>query len=125
MGDLTDIAREIINTTRVITDAADAKPGKPVNINVVPGLSPQVPTNFNLSGTLGGTVGGALTGVLSALVNAVKIRVKYTITKGGAPVPASDFKTTPPLANATDFSELNPLNVAFLLKPPIGDDTEL
>ncbi|HVS21359.1 MAG TPA: hypothetical protein VHD88_05885 [Pyrinomonadaceae bacterium] len=125
MGDLTDIAREIINTTRVVTDAANASPGKPVNVTVLPGLSPQVPTNFNLTGTLGGTVGGALSGVLSALVNSVKIKVKYSVTKGGAAVSSSEFKVTPPLANPSDFSELNSLNVAFLLKPPIGDDTEL
>lgn len=125
MGDLTDIAREIIAATRVVSDAADASPGKPVSVSVLPGLSPQVPSNFNLSGTLGGAVGGALTGVLSALVNSVRIRVKYTVLRGGSPADASEFAATPPLDNPTDFSEKNPLNVAFLLRPPVGDDTEL
>jgi len=125
MGDLSDIAREIINSTRVTTDAANATPGTPVNVSIVPGLSPQVPTNFSLTGTLGGTVGGALSGVLSALVNSVKVKVKYTVTNGGGAVPSSDFSVTPPLDNPSGFSELNSLNVAFLLKPPIGDDTEL
>lgn len=126
MGDLADIAREILSATRIVTDAANASPGKPVNVSVILGLSPQVPTNFNvnLPGTLPGTL-GALTSVVSALVNSVKIKVKYTVTKGSAAAPSSEFKVTPPLDNPSDFSELNSLNVAFLLKPPIGDDTEL
>jgi hypothetical protein len=120
MGDLADIAREIIDATSIVTDAANASPGKPVNISVIPGLSPQVPTNFNLTGTLGGTVGGALSGVLNALVNSVKITVKYKVAGGP---PGTNFVATPPLSADPAISD--PLNVAFLLKPPIAEDTTL
>jgi hypothetical protein len=123
MGDLSDVAREILSATRVVTDAAGASPGKPVNVAVLPGFGPQAPTNFNLSGTLGGTVGGAISGVLSAVVNAVSIQVKYTITSNAGHPPK--FVAVPPLDNATDFSALNPLNVAFLFEPPLSDDTVL
>jgi hypothetical protein len=118
MGDLADIAREIINATSIVTDAANASPGNPVNVSVIPGLSPQVPTDFNLTGTLGGTVGGALSGVLNALVNSVKITVKYKVTGGP---PGTNFVATPPLS--ADPATSDPLNVAFLLKPPIAEDT--
>lgn len=124
MGDLSDVAREILSATRVVTDAAGASPGKPVNVAVLPGFGPQAPTNFNLSGTLGGTVGGAISGVLSAVVNAVTIQVKYTITSDGAHQPPKSV-AAPPLDKPTDFSALNPLNVAFLLEPPLSDDTVL
>ena len=79
-----------------------------------------MPTNFNLTGTLGGTVGGALSGVLNALVNSVKITVKYKVTGGP---PGTNFVATPPLS--ADPATSDPLNVAFLLKPPIAEDTTL
>nr|CBJ54385.1 protein of unknown function [Ralstonia solanacearum CFBP2957] len=36
---MNDSAQQILNLTRVVTDAADAQFGKPVHIDVLPGFS--------------------------------------------------------------------------------------
>ena len=114
MADFRDLALEIIKSTRAISDSTEVAPGRPFNVALIPGLNPQAPTNFNLTGTLAGT--------LSAVVDPVKIAVKYSVQdKNGMAV---SFKAVPSLANPTDFSEANPLSVGFLLKPQIVDDTE-
>ena len=123
MADLTDVASQILAATRVATDAANAKPGEPVNISVFPGFSPQVPTDFTLTGTVGLVTGGLgpIAGELAAVVSSVKVVVKYSVTKDGAPTAA--YEATPPLVN--DAAVSDPLNVAFLFRPPVGEDVSL
>jgi hypothetical protein len=119
MATLTDLAAQIIATTRVVSDARDAAPGRPVSVSVIPGLSTSAPTGFNLTGSLTGALAGGLTGTLAPLITKVDITVKYSVTdRAGNPVAASQFSTNPPLP-ATGS---HPLDVQFLLRPPIGED---
>jgi hypothetical protein len=113
MADLSDLAAQIVKTTRVVSDAKQAVAGKPVSVSVIPGFSPSVPSPMTLTGTL--------TGTLTPVITAVTITVEYTVAdKAGAPVAAGTFSTNPPLP-ATGG---HPLDVDFLLRPPVGDDVE-
>ncbi|PCE34426.1 hypothetical protein [Burkholderia ubonensis] len=127
---MANLATQILDLTRVVTDADDAQPGKPVQISVLPGFSSSLPTTTTLNGvTLSGALVGALpssltgtiTGVLNTLVDPVTLKVTYQVKKDGMPVATTDFTATPPIAVASVPSD--PLNVAFLLKPPVGEDT--
>ncbi len=122
------LAQEIVDLTRIVTDAADAQPGKPVHVDVLPGFSPGLPATTTLNGvtlsgslvgTLAGTLTGTLSGVLSTLVDTITLQVKFALKKDGNLVQATDFTATP----AIGVADSDPLNVAFLLKPPVGEDT--
>ena len=120
MADLKDLAAQIIANTRVVSDAKEAKAGKPVTVSVIPGFSPTIPSSFSFAGTSTPVVGSlsTLTGALTALITKVEFTVEYTVTdKAGNPVAAGDVSTNPPLSAGQQ-----PLDVAFLLKPPLGED---
>jgi hypothetical protein len=113
------LAQQIVDLTRVVTDTADAQPGKPVQIGVLPGFSPGLPATSTLTGSLVGPLSGTLSGVLNTLVDPVTLAVKFSVKKDGMPVAATDFQATP----AIGVGASDPLSVAFLLKPPVGEDT--
>lgn len=127
-----DLAQQIIDLTRVVTDAPGAKPGLPVNINVLPGFSTTLPgtTTLNgvtLSGTLvgalAGTLTGTITGVLNTLVDPITLSVRFVVKRNGMQVADTEFSATPAINVAGSLTD--PFNVAFLLKPPLGEDTTL
>ena len=122
MADLTDLATQIIGLTKIVSDAKQAVAGKPISVSVIPGYSPSLPSAFNLTGTLGsgalGNVLQPLTGVLVPLITSVQITVKYVVKRDGTPLTAAEFSTNPPLPSAGT----HPLDVEFLLAPPIGED---
>jgi hypothetical protein len=94
----------------VVSDAKQAVAGTPVSVSVIPGFNPSDPSSLTLTGTL--------TGTLTPVITAMKFTVEYTVTdKAGTAVAAGDFSTNPPLA-ATG----QPLDVEFLLRPPVGED---
>lgn len=119
---LQDLANEIVNATRVITDAPPTRAGQPVHVSVIPGFSPTVGSISNLANTLtGGTLGsltGTITGTLA--VDKVDISISYSVLNGNVPAQPSDFARTPPVPP----SGSDVLDVAFLLKPPIGENTQ-
>jgi len=130
-----DIAQQIADATRVVTDASDAAPGKLVHVDILPGLSPAIPTSSTLTGTLGTL--GALSGTLNTFIDSVRIGVKITVTQGGDPaILGVDFIPTPTLPNTGSScdsatidsttgnlkSTPDPLSLTFLLRPPIGED---
>ncbi|MGH9714885.1 MAG: hypothetical protein ACRD5M_16445 [Candidatus Acidiferrales bacterium] len=120
-----DIANEISDATRVLSDAPDVRPGKPVHISVAPGFSPTLGGVINLAQTLTGGAIGSLTGSITGalLVDKVSFSVSYGVFQadGTTPVQATDFHRTPPaVAGVPD-----PLDVAFLLKPPVSENTVL
>lgn len=119
MGSLVDLASQIVSMTRVTSDAKGATPGVPVSVSVVPGIASAVPSALSLSGSIGGTLAGPLTGTLTPLITKVEIVVEYTVkNEDGTAVAASEFSTNPPLP----ASGTHPLDVEFLLRPPIGED---
>ncbi len=130
-----DIAQQIADATRVVTDATDAAPGKLVHVDILPGFSPALPGTSTLTGTLGAL--GALSGTLNTLVDSIRIGVKITVKQGANPaVPGTDFIVTPAFSNtgsscdsatidpATSHlkTKPDPLSLAFLFKPPITED---
>jgi hypothetical protein len=126
---LDDIAQQIVNLTRVLTDADQVQAGKPVHIDVLPGFSTALPSVTTLKNvTLSGTITGGITGTLATLVEPIQFSVRFVVRKdvddsgqggvGADKGPGNDFIATPDIGVvATD-----PLNVAFLLKPPVGED---
>jgi len=134
-----NVAQQLIALTRVVTDAAGAAPGKPVHIDVLPGFSTALPTTTtlngvtlsgNIVGTLVGTLTGTVTGVLNTLVEPIQFSIKFSVRKGvdemgGGGMNANkgvgqDFIATPDIGVNPDTDALN---LAFLLKPPVGEDT--
>ena len=133
-----DIAHQIADATRVVTDASDAAPGKLVHVDVIPGFSPAIPSTSTLTGTLGAL--GALSGTLNTLVDSIRIGVKITVTQDGrSAVPGTDFIATPAFANTGSSCDAatidpmtgqlkapsDPLSLAFLLRPTIGEDINI
>ena len=119
VGDLADLAQQIVALTRVTSDAKQAKPGLPVSLSVIPGLNPSIPATQELSGAIGGALAGPITGTLTPLITKVEIHVEYTVLdEVGNAIAASNFTTNPPLP----ASGSHPLDVEFLLRPPIGED---
>jgi hypothetical protein len=123
-----DAAQQILALTRVVSDADAAQPGKPVTVEVLPGFSGVVPStatlnNVNLNGALGslGALTGAITGKLDSLVAPVTLTVTFAVKRDGQPVAQDEFVASPPIGVAG--SDSDPLNVAFLLRPPLTDDT--
>ncbi len=95
----------------VDTDAADAQVGKPVRINVLPA--------FNSA--LLSVAAGPLGTVLKTLLNPPKLTVKFDVKKDGVSVSLTDdVNWTPPILLGVGQSVLD---VALLLKPPVGEDT--
>ncbi len=126
-----DLAQQIIDLTRIVTDAPGLQPGKPVNINVLPGFSTALPSTTtlngvtlsgNLVGALAGTLTGTLTGVLNTLVDPITLSVRFTVKRNGVPVADTEFSAAPAINVAGSLTD--PFNVAFLLKPPLGEDTQ-
>lgn len=118
------IAKQIAETTRVITEGLPAKPGQPVNLTVLPGLNPGSPSSFELTGALGGT--------LTTLIKPVDVNVRFSVKRkvidsNGVEVEqdvaSTDFTTEPTLDPNVGAS--HPLDVSFLLKPPVGEDVVL
>lgn len=118
------IAKQIAETTRVITSGLPAKVGEPVRLTVLPGLNPGSPSSFELTGALGGT--------LSTLIKPVEVKVRYEVkkrviaadgTESVVDAGSGEFSTEPALDANTDVS--HPFDVAFLFKPPIGEDVIL
>jgi hypothetical protein len=135
-----NVAQQLIDLTRVVTDAAGAAPGKPVHVDVLPGFSTALPTTTTLNGvtlsgsivgTLAGTLTGTLAGVLNTLVEPIQFSVTFSVRKGvdemgGGGMMANkgigqDYIATPDI-NVNPNTD--PLNAAFLLKPPVGEDTD-
>jgi hypothetical protein len=131
MADEQFIAQQILDLTRVVTDADAAQPGKPVRVSVLPGFSaaPTVSTNFDnvtLTGTLAGTIKGTLDTFVEAIVFKVSVGVRKDVGdagQGGTPAEKGvghDFIATPDVGvNLAG----DPLDIAFFLKPPVGEDT--
>jgi hypothetical protein len=129
-----DIAQQIADATRVVSDASEATPGKLVHVEIIPGFSPALPTSSTLTLTVGTL--GALSGAISTLIDSIRIGVKITVTQGGNPAtPGVDFIATPALGNtgtSCDSATIDttgnltttpdPLSLTFLLRPPIGED---
>jgi hypothetical protein len=118
------IALQIAQTTRVITTGLPAKVGEPVRLTVLPGLNPGSPSTFELTGAVGAT--------LSTLIKPVDIKVRFAVKKKVVDaagnetmqdVDSANFTTEPALS--ADPMVSDPLDVAFLLKPPIGEDVVL
>ena len=84
-----DVAKQIYNATRIISDANKMKLGEPVHVDIISGLSPQVTVLSSLGGTVTGPQGGSLSGPLSALLNTtvtkVNFKVKYSVKVNGNP----------------------------------------
>jgi hypothetical protein len=135
-----NVAQQLIDLTRVVTDAAGAAPGKPVHIDVLPGFSTALPSTTtlngvtfsgNIVGTLAGTLTGTLSGVLNTLVEPIQFSVRFAVRKKKADAmgggfeaatkgPGQDFIAAPDIGVGADTDALN---LAFLLKPPVGEDT--
>jgi len=109
MADLVTLAQTILDLTTVVTDAADAQPGKYVHIDVLPG--------FNSA--LLSTTSSPLGQVLNTLLNPPTLNVQFDVTKDGAPAGGNASSTPPVTLGAAQAL----LNVAFLLIPPFGEDT--
>jgi len=125
MADFTELARQIVNATRVASDARQATAGKPVTVSVIPGFTNTIPSVVNLTGTSTLPVGGlsTITETLVPLITRLDVTVEYTVTDGdGNPVNSNQFSTNPPLAFPLPSGQSHPLQVEFLLKPPIGED---
>ena len=115
MADLSDIARQVLNATRIVSDAGQVVPGRPVAVSVIPGISNTIPNAFTLAGTLAGT--------LSPIINGVQVTIEFLITdKNGGIIAGSDFSTVPPLVRPLPPGQSDPLDLHVLLKPPIGED---
>jgi len=112
---LQDLANEIVNATRVISDGPLTKPGQLLHVSVVPGFSPVVSATETLTG---GTL-GTLTGALA--VDKVDITISYAVTTADGTTPADPgtFARTPP----APMTGSDVLDVAFLLQPPVGENT--
>ena len=126
---LTDLASQILDFTRIVTNADSLTPGKPLRVDILPGVMPSLPsvsdvaklslsnaqiTQGQLSGTVVGTITGNIvgdiTGALRVLPHDVKIKVTPSITRNGAAWVA-------PMANPS------PLSFAFLLVPTISAES--
>lgn len=120
---MTSLAQLLIDLLRVNSDAENAQPGKLVHIDVLPGFSAPLPTStpnpLNINNTL------------NTLVLPIDLFVKYDLKKkdGSSVSPvattdfvATDFTSTPPTPIQLNV-DTKLLNVAFLLKPPVGEDT--
>ncbi|MEU5438210.1 hypothetical protein AB0G73_33290 [Streptomyces sp. NPDC020719] len=90
------LAQQIIDLTRVVTDADSARPGKPVSVQVLPGFVPSLPVSSTLDDVRLVSVPGSvnpieakLTGTLDTLVNAVSLTVSYEVKRGDGS-PAAD-----------------------------------
>ena len=122
MADLSDLATQIIGLTKVVSDAKEAIAGKPISVSVIPGFTPSIPSVQNLTGTLGSGLAGSIiqpiAAALTPLITAVQISVKYVVTRDGMQVAATEFSTNPPLPS----TGTHPLDIEFLLAPPIGED---
>jgi len=120
VGDLTDLARQIATTTRVVSDARQAAPGKPVSVAVIPGFNSSVPTGFNFMGTSAVPLGpvSALAGKLTPLITKVEVTVEYTVNRDDGSSAAGQFTANPPLP----VGGSHPLEVEFLFRPPISED---
>jgi hypothetical protein len=125
MADFSELARQILNATRVASDARQATPGKPVTVSVIPGFTNTIPSVVNLTGTSSLPAGGlsTITETLVPLITRLDIAIEYTVTdKAGTPVASNQFSTNPPLVLPLPAGQSHPLQVEFLLKPPIGED---
>ena len=93
------IASEIAVATRVVSDAALAQPGKPVNLSVIADFSPEV---------------AAVMSPLTSPLNGINLTVSYSVTREDGQQPSYQQINR----------RSNPLTeVSFLLEPPIGEDT--
>jgi len=122
------VAQQILDLTRVVSDADAAQPGKLVHVNVLPGFSPVLPTTTTIL-----SVAQVVTGFQDTLVNPITFSVEFDVkiideqgneteAKKG---PGQDFIATPDIGLLDNNNNRlpDPLNVAFLFKPPIGEDT--
>lgn len=109
MADLASLAQTILDLTTVVTDAADAQPGKYVHIDVLPG--------FNSA--LLSITSSPLGQVLNTLLNPPTLNVQFDVKKDGVPA-GGNASSTPPVTLGVAQALLN---VAFLLIPPFGEDT--
>src|SRR5438309_11115986 len=94
-----DIAQQIVDATRVVSNAQDARPGVPVNVSVIPGFSPALGTILSgVTSTLAGGTLGTLTGPItgSLLVDKVTLTVTFSVTKGdGSAIDAGSVSPDP------------------------------
>src|SRR5579885_1625532 len=122
------VAQQILDLTRVVSDADAAQPGKLVHVNVLPGFSPVLPTTTTIL-----SVAQVVTGFQDTLVNPITFSVEFDVkiideqgneteAKKG---PGQDFIATPDIGLLDNNNNRlpDPLNVAFLFKPPRGEDT--
>lgn len=112
---LQDLANEIVNATRVMTDGPLSQPGQLLHVSVIPGFSPVVSATETLTGGTLGSVTGALA------VDKVDIAISYAVKKADGIMDADvgTVARTP----AAPMTGSDVLDVAFLLQPPVGENT--
>jgi len=114
MATLQDLANSIAELTGIATDAGDAQPGKPVHIDVLSGF------NSALLAVASGPLGLLLKTLNVQPTLTVQFDIKKKQGMSFVPVNSTEVSSTPPVTLNTLQNEIN---VAFLLKPPIGEDT--
>lgn len=118
---LADLASQILDFTRIVTNADTIAPGKPFRVDVIPGVAPALPSvnaridqgqlvATTLTGTIAGNIVGGLTGALRVLPHTATVKVTTTITRDGQ-------------AWIAPTAQPSPFSFAFLLVPRISAES--